>query len=61
MEVKATKRFSNIVLSSEKLTKNKNYVLKINNEVVESFILKDTVTTVGNQNGMPGGMGRPKR
>ncbi len=61
LEVKATKRFSNIVLSSEKLTKNKNYVLKINNEVVESFILKDTVTTVGNQNGMPGGMGRPKR
>lgn len=50
------KSYSSIVYSSNKLVSDKTYTIKINGNEYDTFKTSDTITIVGNSNGMHGGM-----
>ncbi len=50
-KLSSTKEFSNLVYSSEKLKKEGAYVLKINDEKIESFTIQSILTQLGEKKG----------
>ena len=60
-EFSSTKEFSNLVYSSEALRKEDSYVLKINDEKIETFTIQSVITQLGEKRKDKESMKGPRR